>query len=143
LNSIRDLERTADYAVTATRYFVSNNDNISQDMRSLIGDTLHFAIITIKKIFNSINHKTAMEAYRVSQKSDLLFRKEYAKGLQRLSMILRNTNPDKIATLSQTAIIVLKHNERIVDHAINMAENFVFIKQKDFFLNKQNKQFNK
>jgi phosphate uptake regulator len=84
-----------------------------------------------------------MEAYKISKQADKSFREKYSESLQQLSTILKNSTVDEIVALFQNAIIIMKHAERIVDHAINMSENFVFIKQNDFFFEKQSKQNDK
>jgi phosphate uptake regulator len=141
LNSIKDLERIADYAVSAARFFANNK--ISDEMRGIMTDALKASLTATQKIFKALKTKTAMEAYKVCQAAQTTFRKEYTAVITRLTTLLTNRSGEQVLKLFQGAIVILKHIERIVDHAVNVSENFVFVKQSDFFFGKQSKQINK
>jgi phosphate transport system protein len=126
--------------VSATKYFVDHDGKISKNIRSLIADSINNATIAIKKVFGALHTKTAMETYKISIQANKLFREKYRENLQQLSVILKNSSVDEIASLLQNAIIIMKHAERIVDHTINVSENFVFIKQNDFFFDKKHEK---
>jgi phosphate uptake regulator len=128
----------ADYAVSATRFMMNNK--VSDDIRELIIDSAKAAISAISKVFKALTTKTALDTYKISQAARIAFRKEYDEMLERLSGILKRRSAEQIERLFQGAIIIIKHTERLVDHVDNISENFVFIKQSDFFFTKQSKQ---
>jgi phosphate transport system protein len=141
LNSVKDLERIADYAVSAVRFFANNP--ISDEIRSIMSDALKASLNATQKIFKALKTRTALETYKVCQDAQTIFRKEYTTIISRLTTIITTRSGDQILKLFQGAIVILKHIERIVDHGVNISENFVFVKQSDFFFGKQSKQFNK
>jgi phosphate uptake regulator len=57
--------------------------------------------------------------------------------LTSISTALKKHSTKEIVDLFQGAILVIKHVERLVDHTGNIAENFMFIKQSNFFFDKQ------
>ncbi|MDR1234571.1 MAG: hypothetical protein LBJ97_00595 [Mycoplasmataceae bacterium] len=141
LNSIKDLERMADYGVSAARFFVNNK--ITDEIRSLVADTLKGALTGIAKIYNSLKVKPAIDTYKTCQHAHISFKNSYNKMLERLSGILKNRSVEQIERLFQGAIIIIKHIERLMDHVANISENFVFIKQPNLFFSKQSKQSTK
>ncbi|MDR1991579.1 MAG: hypothetical protein LBP70_02515 [Mycoplasmataceae bacterium] len=139
LNSIKDLERMADYAINAARFFVHNQ--ITNEMRTLIVALIKDALIAIKKVNDSLKVKPAIDTYKTCQKVHVTFRNNYAKLIVKLSEILKRLSVDQIQKLFQGVIIIIKHIERLMDHVANISENFIFIKQPDLFFGKQSKQF--
>ncbi|GHU47894.1 hypothetical protein FACS1894218_3360 [Bacilli bacterium] len=128
----------ADYAVSATRFMMNNK--VSDDIRELLIDTTKASITAVSKVFNALKTKTAMDTYKIAQTAHIAFKKEYNEMLERLSGVLKKRSAEQIERLFQGAIIIIKHTERLVDHVDNICENFVFIKQSDFFFTKQSKQ---
>jgi phosphate uptake regulator len=78
----------------------------------------------------------------MSIKIEKQYRKEYSEILKKLSSILKRKTVNEIAGLFEGTIILIKHSERCIDHAINIAENFVYVKQSDFFFSKRSKLVN-
>jgi phosphate transport system protein len=138
LNSIKDLERMADYAVSAARFFVNNQ--VSDNIRNLIVDILKGALLGMNKTNKSLEVKPAIDTYKTCQSAHLSFKNYYNKMLEKFSYILKKSSIQEIEKFFQGAAIVMKHIERLMDHVANISENFVFIKQADLFFNKQSKQ---
>jgi phosphate transport system protein len=141
LNSVKDLERMGDYAVSAIRFFANNQ--VSDEIRNLIVAILKEALTGMNKVINSLKVKPATDTYQICRAAHTLFKKRYSKMLEQLSGILKNRSVEQIEKLFQGAIIIIKHIERLMDHLANISENFVFIKQPDLFFTKQSKQKNK
>jgi phosphate transport system protein len=141
LNSIKDLERMADYAVSAARFFVNNK--VGDDINNLIVKTLKSALVGMAKINQSLKIKPAIDTYKTCQTAHITFKNNYNKMLEELSGILKKRSEEQIERLFQGAIIIIKHIERLMDHVANISENFVFIKQPDLFFTKQSKQISK
>jgi phosphate uptake regulator len=131
----------ADYAVSAMRFFVNNK--MPNDIRLLIVETMHDALIALVKVNNSLRTKPAIDTYKTCQTVYAHFRKQYDAMLDDLSTILKKSTIEQIESLFRGAIIIIKHIERLMDHMMNISENFMFIKQPDLFFSKQSKQINK
>jgi phosphate uptake regulator len=131
----------ADYAVSATRFFVNNQ--VSDEIRNLIVAVLKRALVGMMKVIKSLRVKPAIDTYKTCQSAHMLFKNHYNKMLEQLSGILKNRSVEQIERLFQGAIIIIKHIERLMDHIANISENFVFIKQPDLFFTKQSKQVTK
>ncbi|MDR3329960.1 MAG: hypothetical protein LBS76_01650 [Mycoplasmataceae bacterium] len=141
INSSKDLERMSDYAVSAMRFFVNNK--IPDDIRILIVNIMHDALSANAKVNQSLKTKAAIDTYKTCQTVYTHFRKQYDTMLDALSTILKKSTVEQIESLFRGAIIIIKHIERLMDHVVNIAENFMFIKQPDLFFTKQSKQVNK
>ena len=134
LNSIIDLERMADYAMSMIKYFYTSEDKLSEKVESLTVTILKESIQAIEKILNNVLSKYAMESYKEGVKIQTQFNKKYKEHLIELSKILSNQTAKQIGNMMTGNIINIKYMERSVDHAINITENFLFIKNSDFFL---------
>lgn len=137
LNSIKDLERMADYAYSASRFFEKRA--VNDEVKLLIHNLTNDAIKTMKKVFDSLKSKPAIETYKITKTSHEIFRKEYKDMIDKLVLLIKDNSPKEVAAMFHGGIIVLKHVERLIDHLANVSENFVFIKQSDFFFDKQSK----
>lgn len=135
LNSIKDLERIADLAKNTTKFFIKHK--VSKEFRKIILNAVKAAIVVMNKVFKSLHANTALESYQTWQGADNSFRKEYKELLTSISTALKKHSTKEIVDLFQGAILVIKHVERLVDHTGNIAENFMFIKQSNFFFDKQ------
>jgi phosphate transport system protein len=131
----------ADYAVSAVKFFVNNK--VIDSIRTLSLNILKSALLTMNKVFISMKTNPAIDTYKICEVAHKNFRKEYISNLKTLSSILKKSTVDEISNLFQGAIVIIKHIERLVDHLSNICENFVFIKQSDFFFDKHSKQLDK
>lgn len=139
LESSASLERMADHAMYATRYFAMNK-KVNKDIVKLIVDVLEESIDAVKKIFESVVGKLPKEISHVTSKVQIDYRKKYNEALEELAKIYKTMSAAEIADVLTGAAIVLKQAERNVDHAINISENFIYIRQSDFFFHKKSKQ---
>jgi len=139
LNSIQDLERMADYIVSAAKFFLTHK-KLDKDINKLIITVLEKSISTIAKIFDGMQAKSSIEAYEQTLSIQEEYSDFYNNELKKLAKIIKTKSVADIADILTGAVIVLKHIERNVDHATNISENFVYIKQYDFFFSKKSKQ---
>lgn len=139
IHSIRDLERMSDYALSSFKFFYKNK--VPNDVTNLIVSIMKEAIAGMSKVYESIKINPAIETYKICQDAHEAFKKHYVEMLKGLSSILKKKSTGEIASLFQGAIIVIKHIERLMDHLENIAENFMFIKRPDLFLEKRGKLF--
>lgn len=137
LNSIKDLERMADYAYSTSRFFEKRvvNDDVRLLIRSLTND----GIKIMKKVFTSLETKPVLETYKITKNAHEAFRKEYKSIINKLVILIKDQTPEEVAAMFHGGIIILKHIERLIDHLTNISENFVFIKQSNFFFDKHSK----
>ena len=65
------------------------------------------------------------------------YRTEYKDILKDLSEIIYDKNtPQQIETILSSISIIVKYAERNVDHAVNILENFIYVRESNFFFNK-------
>jgi phosphate transport system protein len=127
----------ADYAYSASRFFEKRA--VNDDVRILIHSLANDGIKIMKKVFTSLKAKPVLETYKITRSAHETFRKEYKLMINKLVVLLKEQTPEEAAAMFHGGIIVLKHIERLIDHLANISENFVFIKQSDFFFDKQSK----
>lgn len=133
LNSIKDFERMADYALNIAIYFQMNK--LDNDIFNLILDAYNDSLATVKKLIKIQRSMKALEAYDKSLIINDEYRKMYTNSMLSLSKIISKRKARDIANLFSGAVIVLKNIERNVDHIMNVIENFAYIKKSDFFFN--------
>jgi phosphate transport system protein len=127
----------ADYAYSTARFFQKRD--VNDDVKKLIFDLTNNAIKTMTKVFASLKNKTAMDTYKITTTSHEMFRTQYKEMIAKLVNLIMQQTPQEVAAMFHGGIIVLKHIERLIDHLANISENFVFIKQSNFFFDKQSK----
>lgn len=142
LNSITDLERMADYVMSAAKFFYTHQ-KIDNKIANLLIASIKDSSSYVEKIFDCLMTKKAVESYDVAVKYQKTYQEKYAAAMVELSKILHSKTAKEIANILTGAIIVFKHVERNVDHALNIAENFLYIKESDFFFTKKSKQIDK
>jgi phosphate uptake regulator len=125
----------ADYAFSISRFFEKRE--ITDDVRLLIRNLATEGIKIMKRVFLSLANKPAIDTYKTTTTLHEKFRKEYKQVVSKLVLLIKDQTPEEVAKMFHGGIIVLKHIERLIDHLSNISENFVFIKQFDFFTNKR------
>ncbi len=142
LNSITDLERMADYVMSTARFF-NMHKKIDKKVFDLLTSSIKDSSSYVAKILDHLITKKAVETYELAVKYQKAYQDKYSNTMVELSKILHSKTAKEIADILTGAIIIFKHVERNVDHALNVAENFLYIKESDFFFNKKSKQADK
>jgi phosphate transport system protein len=125
----------ADMANNTTSFFAHHE--VSNEFRKIIITAVKSAIVVMNKVFKSLHINPALESYQIWQNANNVFRKEYKLILMQISNVIKKHTAKQIVDLFQGVILIIKHVERLVDHINNITENFMFIKQSNFFLDKQ------
>lgn len=139
LNSNTDLERMADYVMSSAKFF-SIHPKIDSKITNLLVSCIKDSSTYIEKILIDILKRNAVDTYELAIKYQKAYQVKYKASMVQLSKILHTKSAKEIATILTGAIIVFKHVERNVDHAVNVAENFLYIKESNFFFTKKSKQ---
>lgn len=142
LNSITDLERMADYVMSTAKFFYTHK-KVGNKIYDLLVSSIKDSSNYIEKILDCLMNKKAVETYEVAVKYQRAYQDKYSNTMVELSKILHSKTAKEIANILTGAIIIFKHVERNVDHALNIAENFLYIKESDFFFTKKSKQIDK
>ncbi len=142
LNSITDLERMADYVMSTAR-FCNAHKTGDKKVFALLLDSIKDSYTYIEKIINCLINKNAVETYELAIKYQKNYQVKYQETMHILSKYIHNMSAKQVSEFLTGSIIIFKHVERNVDHAVNIAENFIYIKESNFFFTKKSKQANK
>ena len=142
LNSITDLERMADYVMSTAKFF-NRHPKIDAKIYDLLVISIKDSSNYIEKILDCLTNKKAVESYEAAVEYQRNYQKKYAETMVDLSKIMHSKTAKQIADILTGTIIIFKHIERNVDHALNIAENFLYIKESNFFFSKKSKQIDK
>ena len=146
--SISDLERMADYVISNARYL--NQHRIKEkSINAVLVNTMSKSVITMDKIVDILRKRENIDehwitTYRLTTKYAEEFKKYFDDQVRILVKAAYNKDtPEEARNLIAGTSMLLKNVERNVDHATNIVENFVYIKNADFFKNKRSKQSKK
>lgn len=152
INSLNNLERMGDYIISSARFIHENKANDKKVIDLLI-DAIESSYVTMNKIIgtlfdenkNLVSIKKGTNYDPVSIYGQVLvisseYRKKYKEIINEISKIIfEKKTVEQIQDLFAGAIIVIKYTERNVDHAINIVENFIYIRESNFFYEKYSK----
>lgn len=142
--SISDLERMADYVINNAKFI--NTHQLDRKIITIISNSIHANLLTMDKIVSELKNqenitKHWITTYRKVVTIQKEFKDLYTKLIKQISAVLyEQTNISDISAVLNGSLLVLKNNERNIDHAINLVENFIYIRNSDFFHNKKSKQ---
>ncbi len=142
--SISDLERMADYVIANAKFI--NSHKIDTKIIQLLKEAIHASLVIMNKIVQQLKNKDNIKkhwitTYRKTIQYKNEFTTVYSEIIKKMSSILFHQKRSKeITEILNGSLLVLKNNERNIDHAINLVENFIYIRNFDFFHNKLTKQ---
>ena len=146
INSIKDLERMADYVISTAK-FIYLHDTFDEEQIDLIIEGIQASITAVTEILNLLTIKkedkinNEISIFQESTKIHSSYNVKYQNIINKLSRIAYDeSTASKAADAMNNCFIILKHTERSVDHAINIIENFVYIRESNFFYDKHSKQ---
>ena len=143
-----DLERMADYVISIARY-LNQNKIKEKSIVNVISSVMAKSVETMDKIVSLLRKRENVDehwitTYRTTTKYADEFKKYFDDQTRILVKAAFNKNTaEEAKNLITGASMILKNMERNVDHATNLVENFVYIKNADFFKNKRSKQARK
>ena len=138
--SISDLERMADYVINCVNIIRQNK--LTSLAIGIILNAFKLSYICMEKIFKLLETKEKIKVdpiYAYHQANIVMnyYRIEYKEILKDLSEIIYDKNtPQQIETILSSVSIIVKYAERNVDHAVNILENFIYVRESNFFFNK-------
>lgn len=143
--SINDLERMADYVIGSARYLYSFKVETKAAINLLV-KAMRSSILTVDKLVKLLKNrmnikKNYIRAYHNTVKLRTTYREEYNKLLKSLSnMMFKQDTVQDVTDIMTGFAMIMKYTERNVDHAVNIVENFIYIRNADFFFDKKSKQ---
>lgn len=135
LNSIKDLERISDYMLYITKYMFYHQ-NLPIQAIELITSAFKKAHEVSVEYLKLVDQKDYYKYYDKAVEIEADHQKHFNEIMVKIAELLSPTKGVIVNESIPGAIIVLKNIERSVDHSINIVENFVYIKQSEFFLDK-------
>ena len=138
--SISDLERMADYVINCVNIIRQNK--LTNHAIGIILNAFKLSYNCMEKIFKLLQTKEKIKvdpicAYHQANIVMNYYRTEYKDILKDLSEIIYDKNtPQQIETILSSISIIVKYAERNVDHAVNILENFIYVRESNFFFNK-------
>ncbi len=140
INSINDLERICDYANNLSK-FMAQNPQIYKPALDVVEDMENFAIVSYQKIFDFFKTNDAQASHQFALKLQDESNSKFFQALKALRQIYSRISFEANDRSRENkelihVVLALKNVERILDHAINVIEHFVFIKESNFFFSK-------
>ena len=138
--SISDLERMADYVINCVNIIRQNK--FTNYAIAVALDAFKLSFDCMEKIFKLLETKEKIKvdpivAYHQANVVINYYRTEYKEILKDLSKIIYDKNtPEQIETILSSISIIVKYSERNVDHSVNILENFIYVRESNFFFNK-------
>lgn len=143
--SINDLERMADYIISSARY-IHQHEIKEKSVINLLISTISTSVETMNKLIRQLKNpmnikKNYLRAHKKTIELAKAYRVEYNASLKKLSSFMFKQDTAQDITDIMTGIaVIMKSAERNVDHAVNIIENFIYIRNADFFFDKKSKQ---
>lgn len=138
LYSIKDLERMSDYVYTITQ-FLSTSKSVTVKIQQIFSEAFEKSYELNKIYYSLIQDASASIFYSEAQEIEKHYQEEYALIARKITDILFKAKEEYSTNAYIGLVTALKHVERTIDHAINIVENFIYIKQSTFFFEKQKK----
>ncbi len=138
--SISDLERMADYIMDIANIIRQNKFN--KEAISVIRESLKLSYACMNSLLRNLETKDKIKidpnfAYKLANKVLNFYRIKYKEINKKLSNIIFDKNsPKQIEDILTSISIITKYSERNVDHAVNILENFIYVRESNFFFSK-------
>ncbi len=142
INSGRDLKRMSDHVLSIAKFFHSTPEANKEFCKILILTLDECAKLT-KNYFELIRDRNEDNYYQVALNlyKDYISMKE--KQTEKLFKFIHTIEKTKINNWISKYYSTFKYIDRNVDHCLNIVENFVYVRENDFFLTKQTRRITK
>lgn len=137
IRSIRDLERMGDF-VDRVAHILKNQKSISNDCHKIICRIMRESYDFSKEIYRNLSLGSNQDRSYYLEKATPHFREfsaKYRAGFKSIGERIFNNKKnlnEKIAIFT-----AIKYLERNADHSFNIIENFVYIGDPNFYINKK------
>lgn len=145
ISSTSDLERMADHVIGAAK-IIYNHPTMDKKAISLLVKAINVSITYVKRLQVYLNKEKEYKAnvktfYEKVANVENEYQLQYKAITVELSKILYDhSTPAQIVETMNGVAMILKYTERNVDHIVNIIENFIYIHESDFFIQKQSKR---
>lgn len=138
--SISDLERMADYVMNSIN--IIKNNNFNEEVLDIIKDAYKLSYDCMNNLLKTLTTKDKIKidaalAYKLANKALNDYRIKHKDITKRLSKVIFDKNtPKQIDEILSSVSIIIKYSERNIDHAVNIIENFIYVRESNYFVNK-------
>lgn len=138
--SISDLERMADYVMNSVN--IIKNNNFNEEVLDIIKDAYKLSYDCMNNLLKTLTTKDKIKidaalAYKLANKALNDYRIKHKDITKRLSKVIFDKNtPKQIDEILSSVSIIIKYSERNIDHAVNIIENFIYVRESNYFVNK-------
>ena len=138
--SISDLERMADYVMNSIN--IIKNSNFNEEVLDIIKDAYKLSYDCMNNLLKTLTTKDKIKidaalAYKLANKALNDYRIKHKDITKRLSKVIFDKNtPKQIDEILSSVSIIIKYSERNIDHAVNIIENFIYVRESNYFVNK-------
>ena len=138
--SISDLERMADYVMNSVN--ITKNNNFNEEVLDIIKDAYKLSYDCMNNLLKTLTTKDKIKidaalAYKLANKALNDYRIKHKDITKRLSKVIFDKNtPKQIDEILSSVSIIIKYSERNIDHAVNIIENFIYVRESNYFVNK-------
>ena len=138
--SISDLERMADYVMNSIN--IIKNNNFNEEVLDIIKDAYKLSYDCMNNLLKTLTTKDKIKidaalAYKLANKTLNDYRIKHKDITKRLSKVIFDKNtPKQIDEILSSVSIIIKYSERNIDHAVNIIENFIYVRESNYFVNK-------
>ena len=138
--SISDLERMADYVMNSVN--IIKNNNFNEEVLDIIKDAYKLSYDCMNNLLKTLTTKDKIKidaalAYKLANKTLNDYRIKHKDITKRLSKVIFDKNtPKQIDEILSSVSIIIKYSERNIDHAVNIIENFIYVRESNYFVNK-------
>lgn len=146
--SISDLERMADYVISIAKY-IHEHPITDQKLYDIIivalTDSVEYmdSIVSLLKDPANTKHNW-LKTYNKTIKFSNEYHEKHEKNISKLAEVMYDqSNAKNVFKIYNMVAKILKNVERNVDHSTNLIENFIYIRNNDFFHSKKSKQLPK
>lgn len=146
--SISDLERMADYVISIARYMHDHpitEEALYEIILASMQDSVFYMDKIVSLLKDPINTKTNWKkTYNKTIKYSQEYHEKLEKNVSKLTNVMYDqSNAKNVYKIYTLVAKIIKNVERNVDHSTNLIENFIYIRNNDFFHSKKSKQLPK
>ena len=130
----------ADYVMNSIN--IIKNNNFNEEVLDIIKDAYKLSYDCMNNLLKTLTTKDKIKidaalAYKLANKALNDYRIKHKDITKRLSEVIFDKNtPKQIDEILSSVSIIIKYSERNIDHAVNIIENFIYVRESNYFVNK-------
>ncbi|MBQ2349530.1 MAG: hypothetical protein II392_01810, partial [Mycoplasma sp.] len=117
-------------------------NNFNEEVLDIIKDAYKLSYDCMNNLLKTLTTKDKIKidaalAYKLANKALNDYRIKHKDITKRLSKVIFDKNtPKQIDEILSSVSIIIKYSERNIDHAVNIIENFIYVRESNYFVNK-------